>query len=642
MKKQLTKTAKKKRLTKTAKWRIAAICLLFLLWGIGGFAQTVSNMRADYAANEVAFTVTWGVSNYNDSLWVIIDYVKVENATTVGNWSRATVTSGEVTGNVSASTVTPGQGFWIFPDETAGSARVTALLNLADVEQFNWCAYALNMPPRAVLQIDGSYRLYGTKPFTVNGTKLGDNVTTFGAGTCMISFTDFTGNPAGIFTAAPTVSTSDPDRCGAGAVTLTATASGTTTANTYTWIVGGGAPQTTTSGSYSPSVALGSTTYSVTVTNAAGCTSAAATGTITVNALPTSLSLSSATICNGQSATLTASVTNAAYYSIDNTNWQTATTFSVNPTATTYYTLYVKSTAGCTATKANAATVTVNPVPTSLSLTSATICNGQSATLTASTTNAASYSLNGSTWQTATTFVVSSTATQTYTLYAKSSAGCTASKTSAGSVTVVATPATPNLTATDGTICEGSAITFTAAGGSGSYTWSGDVSAANGNSAQSSGTVAGEYAATVSSYVTSGTVTCWSPHTTTSGTITAPAGNGEAKNACGCAVGTSYCENTSACKSASTYVKQNGTCNGVCGQEYVSTYNQCDEVVSTNSGYVNNSSCKHGCKCTTTSESNNSGSWWDSDSAAEAYCNANGYTAYRCTWMQTRYQCWFF
>jgi hypothetical protein len=108
------------------------------------------------------------------------------------------------------------------------------------------------------------------------------------------------------------------------------------------------------------------TTYSVTVTNAAGCTGAAATGTITVNALPsiTSLTANPATICNGQSATLTASATGATSYSIDNISWQPATTFSVNPTATTNYTLYVKSTAGCTATKANAATVTVNALPT--------------------------------------------------------------------------------------------------------------------------------------------------------------------------------------------------------------------------------------------------------------------------------------
>jgi hypothetical protein len=57
---------------------------------------------------------------------------------------------------------------------------------------------------------------------------------------------------------------------------------------TYTWTVGGDAPQTTVSGAsgsllYS-SAATDSVTYSVTATNASGCTSAAQTGTITVYA----------------------------------------------------------------------------------------------------------------------------------------------------------------------------------------------------------------------------------------------------------------------------------------------------------------------------------------------------------------------
>jgi uncharacterized protein (TIGR02145 family) len=143
----------------------------------------------------------------------------------------------------------------------------------------------LNYPPRAVIKAAGGYDLKGTPPFTVNGTTLGDNVTTFGAGTCITSLSDATNNPTSVLPDLPTVSTSNPAaRCGAGAVPLTATAGGgTTTAMTYTWVVGGGAAQTTTTGSLSlTSGAVGRTTYSVTVTNANGCTSAAKTGTITV------------------------------------------------------------------------------------------------------------------------------------------------------------------------------------------------------------------------------------------------------------------------------------------------------------------------------------------------------------------------
>jgi uncharacterized protein (TIGR02145 family) len=76
---------------------------------------------------------------------------------------------------------------------------------------------------------------------------------------------------------------------------------------------------------------------------------------------PTSLSLTASptTICNGQSSTLTALATGGASYSIDNSSWQTATTFSVTPSSNASYTLYVKTSAGCSASKTNAAAVSM-------------------------------------------------------------------------------------------------------------------------------------------------------------------------------------------------------------------------------------------------------------------------------------------
>ncbi|MDR0581342.1 MAG: hypothetical protein LBG31_00080, partial [Prevotellaceae bacterium] len=278
----------KTNLSISLRWRIA-IVLLLLLWGVGGFAQvSVTNLATNYAAKQISFTVSWTAAPYNNQIWVITDYVKVENATTVGGWSRALVTGATATGNGSAATVTGQRGFWLNTSGSSGSATITATLSGVPA-QFNWCAYALNYPPRAVINAAGGYDLKGTPPFTVNGTTLGNTVTTYGAGTCITTLSDATNNPTSVLPDAPTVSTSNPAaRCGAGAVTLTATAGGgTTTAMTYTWVVGGGAAQTTTTGSLSlSSVAEGSTTYSVTVTNANGCTSAAKTGTITVHGLP--------------------------------------------------------------------------------------------------------------------------------------------------------------------------------------------------------------------------------------------------------------------------------------------------------------------------------------------------------------------
>jgi hypothetical protein len=80
---------------------------------------------------------------------------------------------------------------------------------------------------------------------------------------------------------------------------------------------------------------------------------------------PTSLTLTASpeTICAGESATLTALADNAVAYSLDGTNWQPETDFNETPTSTTAYTLYAKTAEGCVATKANAAAVTVNPIP---------------------------------------------------------------------------------------------------------------------------------------------------------------------------------------------------------------------------------------------------------------------------------------
>ncbi|MFN7015207.1 MAG: hypothetical protein ACK4ON_13155, partial [Bacteroidia bacterium] len=114
------------------------------------------------------------------------------------------------------------------------------------------------------------------------------------------------------------------------------------------------------------------TTYTVTGTNTAtGCTNTA-NGVITVNPLP-SVTSTSATVCSGQSATITASGANTYV-------WNTGATtpgLTINPaTATTTYTVTGTNTAtGCTNT-ANGV-ITVNPLPTVTSGTaSQTLCAG--------------------------------------------------------------------------------------------------------------------------------------------------------------------------------------------------------------------------------------------------------------------------
>ncbi len=147
---------------------------------------------------------------------------------------------------------------------------------------------------------------------------------------------------------------------------------------------------------------------------------------MTVNVVPT-VSVNSPTICAGQSATLTAS--GAAAYA-----WSTGETGSsiqVSPSESTIFTLTGTAT-GCTSEPVSAA-VTVNPVPTIL-VNSATICAGESATLTAS--GAAAYAW--STGETGSSIQVSPSESAIFTLTGTTT-GCVSEPVSAA-VTVNALP----------------------------------------------------------------------------------------------------------------------------------------------------------------------------------------------------------
>ena len=220
-------------------------------------------------------------------------------------------------------------------------------------------------------------------------------------------------------------------------------------------------------------------------------------------ALPaiTSLTPSPATICAGQPATLTASASNAASYSLSGSTWQTASTFAVSPTASTYYIIYIKSAAGCTASKANAARVTVHTAstaPTTLAASTATVCANGAVTLTASggtLGTAASYQFGtgSSTLSTgtATTYVVNPTATTTYWVKIVTTSACAApAGTPTRAITVRPNFASGAIATTGQTICYGASVntigsTTAASGGDGtiSYQWYNDSSSITGATA---------------------------------------------------------------------------------------------------------------------------------------------------------------
>jgi hypothetical protein len=218
---------------------------LFVLFaGVTASAQvSVSNMRADYVAKKITFTVSWTATPENNKIWLLADYRKIENNAETGSWSRAPIAAASKTAGVgSASTVSGNtQGFWLNTSGSSGSATVEATLNLpGDVAQFNWCAYAFDTPPKATFNPAGGYFLHGTQPFLINGS-LSVPASTFGAGTCITSITDATYNPefsipvfsAGSITTASATTT--PSTAPTGTIANATSASGGDGNITYQW-----------------------------------------------------------------------------------------------------------------------------------------------------------------------------------------------------------------------------------------------------------------------------------------------------------------------------------------------------------------------------------------------------------------------
>lgn len=237
----------------------------------------------------------------------------------------------------------------------------------------------------------------------------------------------------------PSVTVNSPSICSGSNATLTA--SGITN---YTWSTGAN----TSSIVVNP---VATTVYTITGNN--GACNASQTSTVTISPSPT-VTANSATICTGQSVTLTA---NGATTYTWNTGLNTST-IAVSPAATTIYTVS-GSNGNCT----NATTVSVNVVPNlTVSATSATICNGSTATITAS--GASTYTW--STSQVSVTINPNPTTTTSYTVTGGSGA-CTGSAVA----TVVVNPI-PVVTASsnNSVICSGQQVQLSAVGAT-SYTW---------------------------------------------------------------------------------------------------------------------------------------------------------------------------
>ncbi|RXR24287.1 fibronectin type III domain-containing protein [Flavobacterium stagni] len=280
-------------------------------------------------------------------------------------------------------------------------------------------------------------------------------------------------------------------------------------------------------------------TYTV-AQNIASCQDGgSSTTTVVINPQPT-VSVNNATVCQGQTATVTATPGDSDTYSYvwtypvgaaDPGNVASFTT----TIAGTYSVVITSTTTGCVSNSASG-TVTVNANPI-VTVNSSTVCQGQSATVVATPDVTGSYTYvwtvptgatnpgNVSTFTTTTAGNYSVVITNTAT-------GCTSAS---GSGTVTVNPL-PTVSVANVTVCTGAAATVTATPGTaGTYTfaWTVPTGATNpGNVDTFTTTVAGTY----SVIITDTTTGCTS--TSASGSVTInPAFSFEIEDGC---VGNNY------------------------------------------------------------------------------------------------------
>ena len=260
------------------------------------------------------------------------------------------------------------------------------------------------------------------------------------------------------------LTTSGATVCSGNPVTLTATVSGGNPGYTYLWSNGATTPSITvnTAGTYTVSVNdqlsnCGPVIQSITI--------AAAT--------PVPPTVPPATICNGNSATLTATAPGGPYQwynSLGALVSSSATYTTPTLTTGTYYYTVMTSFGGCPSTPATV-TVTVLPASPAPTAPSVTVCTGSQATLTATAPGSPYqwYDSGGNLVGNSASFTAPLLPAGTYNYTVVSSVtGCPGPPTTV-TVTVLPTPAAP--TAAPVTICNGNPANLTATGPGGPYQW---------------------------------------------------------------------------------------------------------------------------------------------------------------------------
>ena len=248
------------------------------------------------------------------------------------------------------------------------------------------------------------------------------------------SATTVTVNP---IPATPTITPGGPTTfCAGGSVTLTSSS-----ASGNQWYLNGNPIGGATNQAY---IATASGGYTVT-DRASGCTSAASSATtITVNPIPATPIITPGgptTFCTGGSVTLTSSSASGNQWYLNNNPIGGATAQAYIASVAGNYTDIVTA-SGCSSAISAARTVTVNPIPTTPTITPGgptTFCNGGSVTLTSSSASGNQWYLGGIPIGGATNQTYNATTPGKYTVTVTAS-GCVSAPSTAITVTADTPP----------------------------------------------------------------------------------------------------------------------------------------------------------------------------------------------------------
>ncbi|MCX7652864.1 MAG: PKD domain-containing protein, partial [Bacteroidia bacterium] len=281
--------------------------------------------------------------------------------------------------------------------------------------------------------------------------------------------------------------------CAGTAITFTATPANAGPNPSYQWTLNGN-PVGTNSPTFILTNPQNGDLVKVQVTSTAGCTGPASISapiTVTVNPAPT-VSLTAAPagpICAGQTVTFSATPIPGATYTwyVNGVNVQSGASATYSTSALTSGSqvwVQATSSAGCTGPQSNIYTATVNPVPTvNITASPNPACPGATITFTALPTNAGAtptylWYRNGNLVQSGPSATyASATLSNGDQVHAvvQSSAGCLSANSNIITVSLHPIPSVSVSVAPGTTVCQGTAVTFTATvtngGASPTYQW---------------------------------------------------------------------------------------------------------------------------------------------------------------------------